>query len=101
MSANGESARETPFESRIQSARASRDVSPVGGENKSDSTGSTASEAERTIKKKVRDLASAVLQVSQMIEERYFKQPLGEDEKEKKKRLKEEEKRKKVQYSHF
>ena len=45
---------------------------------------------------KVKGLASAVLQIGQMVEEKYIKAPLGEDEKEKKKRLKEEEKRKKV-----
>ena len=35
--------------------------------------------------------------MAQMVEEKYYKSPLGEDEKDKKKRLKEEEKRKKQQ----
>ncbi len=47
-------------------------------------------------RKKIHHLASAILQVAQMLDEEYLKAPLGEDEKEKKKRLKEEEKRKKV-----
>lgn len=45
---------------------------------------------------KVRQLASAILQVAQMVDPKYLKRPLGEDEKDKKKRLKEEDRRKKV-----
>merc|ERR1711874_357501 len=42
---------------------------------------------------KIQQLAAAILQVGQMIvdHEKYLKQPLGEDEKERKKRLKKEE----------
>ncbi len=47
------------------------------------------------MRRKIQGLSSAVLQVAQMVDGKYFKPPLGEDEKEKKKRLKEEEKRKK------
>jgi len=43
----------------------------------------------------VRGLACAILQLAQMVQEKYFKPPLGEDEKEKKKRMKEEDKRRK------
>ena len=43
----------------------------------------------------MKDLASAILQIGQMVDAKFFKPPLGEGEKEKKKRLKEEEKRKK------
>ena len=46
--------------------------------------------------RRVKDLASAILQIGQMVDAKFFKPPLGEGEKEKKKRLKEEEKRKKV-----
>ena len=45
--------------------------------------------------RRVKDLASAILQIGQMVDAKFFKPPLGEGEKEKKKRLKEEEKRKK------
>ena len=101
----GRSAVDTPFESRLQSAGASRDASPDripcpmtedGGGNKRDSTGSNSSSTALEQRKKVRDLASAILQVGQMLDVKYLKSPLGEDEKEKKKRLKEEEKRRKV-----
>jgi hypothetical protein len=44
----------------------------------------------------VYDLACAILQIGQMMDPKYLKDPLGEDEKDKKKRLKEEEKKKKV-----
>jgi bromodomain adjacent to zinc finger domain protein 1A len=50
---------------------------------------------DREQRQKVRGLACAILQVAQMVQERFFKPPLGEDEKEKKKRLKEEERRRK------
>ena len=46
--------------------------------------------------RKIHDLACAILQVAQMMDPKYLKDPLGEDEKEKKKRLKEEERKKKV-----
>ncbi len=66
-------------------------------ENKRDSTGSSSSTMARQHGKKIRGLASAILQLAQMVDEKFFKAPLGEDEKEKKKRLKkEEEKKKKV-----
>ena len=62
-------------------------------ENRRESSGSF---VEKEIDRKVRDLASAILQVAQMVEDKYFKSPLGEDEKDKKKRVREEEKRRKV-----
>jgi bromodomain adjacent to zinc finger domain protein 1A len=101
LSWGGRAPGETPFESRLPSANASRAGSanasragsPVDGEDKRDSTGSS---AEREEQRKVRDLACAMLQVSQMIDAKFLKSPLGEDEKDKKKRLKDEEKRKKV-----
>ena len=106
LSWGGKSVHDTPFVSRLQSATASREGSPDrGGENKRDSGGSSASAtAARQESKKIRDLASAILQISQMVEEKYIKPPLGEDEKLKKKRLKEEERRQKVTkylYIHF
>ena len=54
----------------------------------------TLAEAEATT---VQQLAAAIVQVGQMIsdQDKYLKQPLGEDEKEKKKRLKKEEEAKK------
>ena len=83
------------MESRIQSAAESRDVSPdrEGGGNKRDSTGSNSA---RRLNKKVQGLSGAILQVEQMLEGKYFKPPLGEDEKQKKKRMAEEDKKKKV-----
>ena len=91
----GRTCLETPFESRIASALASRDTTRPGTPepegNKRDSTGSVSKQSRR-----IHDLACAVLQLAQMIDSKYLKDPLGEDEKEKKKRLKEEEKKKKV-----
>ena len=91
------SAVDTPFESRLQSVGASREGSPErtqeGGGSKRDSTGSNPSAAAEL--RRVKDLASAILQIGQMVDAKFFKPPLGEGEKEKKKRLKEEEKRKK------
>merc|ERR1711935_737857 len=59
------------------------------------SKGSTKENEERMAS--VRQLAGAVLQIGQMIDdgEKFLKEPLGEDEKEKKKRLKREEDMKK------
>merc|ERR1719219_2751200 len=84
----------TPFESRLVSADASRDTSRPGSPDRESNRDSGNSFVKRQ-SEKVRGLASAMLQVSQMLASKYFKAPLGEDEKEKKKRLKEEEKRKK------
>ena len=103
----GKSVQDTPFESRMESAEPTRPSSPSptddpsqmngDAENKRDSTGSNAAAvALRKQTKRIRDLASAILQVAQMVDHKYLKAPLGEDEKEKKKRLKEEEKKKKV-----
>jgi len=102
----GKSVQDTPFDTRLQSAAVSRDPSRPASpsmmmngcdvNNKRDSSGSSpGSNSKRRTLKKVRELASAILQVAQMIDVKYFKPPLGEDEKEKKKRLKEEEKKKK------
>ena len=74
----------------------SRDVSRPGtpdsgaSSSKRDSTGS----AGRSVSM-VKQLAAAILQVGQSVEEKFLKSPLGEDEKERKRRLKMEEKRKK------
>ena len=94
------SAVDTPFESRLQSVGASREGSPEraqesagGGGSKRDSTGSNPSATAEL--RRVKELASAILQIGQMVDAKFFKPPLGEGEKEKKKRLKEEEKRKK------
>ena len=91
------SAVDTPFESRLQSVGASREGSPERAResgSKRDSTGSNPSNATAELRR-VKDLASAILQIGQMVDAKFFKPPLGEGEKEKKKRLKEEEKRKK------
>ena len=90
------SAVDTPFESRLQSVGASREGSPERAResgSKRDSTGSNPSATAEL--RRVKDLASAILQIGQMVDAKFFKPPLGEGEKEKKKRLKEEEKRKK------
>ena len=94
----GRSVAETP----LQSAAESRDGSPqpmevdgVASGKKRDSSGSTTA---RKVSKKLQGLAKAILQVAQMVDPKYFKSPLGEDEKDKKKRLKEEDKKKRVNY---
>jgi len=84
-----------PLDSIAESAENSRPSTPEGGK-KRDSTGSNKSDVDsdkRSIT--VKQLACAILQVGQMVDKKYFKEPLGEDEKNKAKRLKEEEKRKK------
>ena len=108
LSWGGKSVQDTPFESRLQSAAVSRDPSRppspsdptllngCDNDNKRDSSGSSGSISARKHLKKNRELASAILQIGQMVDPKYLKTPLGEDEKEKKKRLKEEEKRRKV-----
>ena len=96
----GRNTHETPFESRIASALASRDTtrpSTPEPENKRESTGSISSKTNHTI----RDLACAILQIAQMMDPKYLKAPLSEDEKDKKKRLKEEEKKKKARVVRF
>ena len=75
----GKSSINTPFESRMVSEAASRDNSRPGtpdsttGNNHRDSGNSFVKHQNE----KVRGLASAILQVSQMAEAKYFKQPLG------------------------
>ncbi|XP_059088369.1 bromodomain adjacent to zinc finger domain protein 1A-like [Tigriopus californicus] len=90
---------ETPADSRLQSGAMSKDSTRPGtpngihtseDENRRDSGNSF---ADKELGRKVTGLASAILQVGQMVDRKYIKPPLGEDEKEKKKRLKEEEKR--------
>jgi len=79
----------------MESIAESRPNSPDGSK-KRDSTGSNKSETEHDKRSiTVKQLACAVLQVGQMVDKKFFKEPLGEDEKNKAKRLKEEEKRKK------
>ena len=100
LSWGGKSVQNTPFESRIHSEAVSRDPSqpPSPSAMNGDSTdkGAQIQYGDRKQLKLVRDLASAILQVAQMVDIKYIKAPLGEDEKDKKKRLKEEERRKKV-----
>lgn len=86
----GKSVQDTPFESALVSRDPSRPASPDLMGNKRDSGGGFKKQ-----QKKVRELASAILQVAQMLDVKYLKAPLGEDEKDKKKRLKEEERRRK------
>ena len=76
LSWGGKSILSTPFESRMVSASASRDPSRPGSpdSNQRDSGGSFV----KRQNDKVKGLASAILQVAQMIEAKYFKMPLGE-----------------------
>jgi len=100
LSWGGKSVQDTPFESRLHSEAVSRDPSqpPSPSAMNGDSTekGALIEHGARKQLKLVRDLASAILQIAQMVDIKYIKAPLGEDEKDKKKRLKEEERRKKV-----
>lgn len=98
----GMSSSETPAESRLQSGAMSKEstrpgtpngIHPSEPENRRDSGNSF---ADKELSRKVTGLASAILQVGQMVDRKYIKPPLGEDEKEKKKRLREEEKRNRV-----
>ena len=75
LSWGGKSMVNTPFESRMVSATASREQSRPGSpdSNQRDSGGSFV----KRQNKKVYELASAILQVAQMCEAKYFKQPLG------------------------
>ena len=90
----------------LESAEASRPGTPNEDEmmevddddekdgNKRDSSGSI--KMKSLTNRKVKELACAILQVEQMLDQKFLKAPLSEDEKKKAKRLKEEEKRKKV-----
>ena len=95
----GKSVQDTPFESRLQSETVSRDPSqppsPSAVNGEIDGKSILSEHLYKKQLKLVRDLASAILQIAQMVDVKYIKSPLGEDEKEKKKRLKEEERRKK------
>ena len=77
LSWGGKSMVNTPFESRMVSATASREQSRPGtpDSNQRDSGGSFV----KRQNKKVYELASAILQVAQMCEAKYFKQPLGKN----------------------
>ena len=100
LSWGGKSVQDTPFESRLHSEAVSRDPSqppsPSAMNGDSTQTGTLIEHGARKQLKLVRDLASAILQIAQMVDIKYIKAPLGEDEKDQKKRLKEEERRKKV-----
>ena len=76
LSWGGKSILSTPFESRMVSASASRAPSRPGSpdSNQRDSGGSFV----KRQNDKVKGLASAILQVAQMVEAKYFKSPLGE-----------------------
>ena len=77
-----------------------RPNTPDPTHDKRDSSGSfEGSAALKAQSRKIHDLACAILQVAQMMDPKYLKEPLGEDEKGKKKRQKDEEKRKKVNYN--
>lgn len=83
------------MESIAESTEASRPNTPDSGK-KRDSTGSNKSDVDNDKRSvTIKQLSCAILQVAQMVDKKYFKEPLGEDEKNKAKRLKEEEKRKK------
>ena len=77
LSWGGKSMVNTPFESRMVSATASREQSRPGSpdSNQRDSGGSFV----KRQNKKVYELASAILQVAQMCEAKYFKPPLGKN----------------------
>ena len=96
----GKSVQETPVESRLHSEATSREnsqpSSPHAINGDLNDKKVITEQIHRKQLKLVRDLASAILQVAQMLDIKYIKAPLGEDEKDKKKRLKEEERRKKV-----
>ena len=101
LSWGGKSTQDTPFESRLHSEAVSRDPSrpPSPSFVNGDMVENVGANENGNLKKQqklVRDLASAILQVAQMVDIKYIKAPLGEEEKDKKKRLKEEERRKKV-----
>ena len=100
LSWGGKSTQDTPFESLLHSEAVSRNQSrPSSPIMNGDIIEKVAANVQGNFKKQqklVRELASAILQVAQMVDIKYIKAPLGEEEKDKKKRLKEEEKRKKV-----
>merc|ERR1712038_1294311 len=99
LSWGGKSTQDTPFESLLHSEAVSRNQSrPSSPIMNGDLIEKVAANVQGNFKKRqklVRELASAILQVAQMVDIKYIKAPLGEEEKDKKKRLKEEEKRKK------
>ena len=66
----------TPFESRMASASASRDASRAGSPDRESNRDSGNSFVKRQ-SEKVRGLAAAILQVSQMLDKKYLKPPLG------------------------
>ena len=74
----GKSMMNTPFESRIMSADQSRDQSRAGSPDRESNRGSGEFFVKRQ-SNKVRGLACAMLQVSQMLANKYFKPPLGKD----------------------
>ena len=74
----GKSMMNTPFESRIMSADQSRDQSRAGSPDRESNRGSGEFFVKRQ-SNKVRGLACAMLQVSQMLANKYFKPPLGKE----------------------
>lgn len=72
----GKSMLNTPFESNLVSASASRDASRPGTPNPDSNRDSGGSFVKRQ-SQKIRGLASAILQVAQMADLKYFKPPLG------------------------
>ena len=62
----------TPFESRMASRDPSRPGSPDRDSNRDSGSSFVKRQSE-----KIRGLACAILQVSQMLDQKYFKQPLG------------------------
>ena len=74
----GKSMMNTPFESRMMSADQSRDQSRAGSPDRESNRGSGEFFVKRQ-SNKVRGLACAMLQVSQMLAAKYFKPPLGKE----------------------
>lgn len=68
----GKSMMNTPYESRMVSASASRETSRPGSPDRDSGNSFVKRQNE-----KIRGLASAILQVAQMLDPKYFKSPLG------------------------
>ena len=62
----------TPYESRMVSASASRETSRPGSPDRDSGNSFVKRQNE-----KIRGLASAILQIAQMMDIKYFKSPLG------------------------
>ena len=75
----GKSIVNTPFESNLVSEAVSRDTSrPASPDRDLESNRDSGASFARRQNRKVKGLASAILQVAQMLDEKYLKAPLGE-----------------------